>query len=455
MAVPNPNSPYAKKTPFESAAPLKMPGSSPTTTTTTAAAAPKTVPNPNQAAAQAWINNPASGQGGLEAYTKRQNERYQAASQSNDADLLNRLRSDSERVGYTLNPYNPPTSTVKSTQAPTQFTDWQAKQAELMNRYEQLLSGSFQYDPEDDPRYQSYRELANSRAAAAAQDANRNTLETMNDRGILNSTVTSSQLSQNENRFRQQAETEALAQLPAFYSEARADYQDRLRNAGDLLRFAADQGRTASDMAYRDSRAARGDMESDRAYDRGVAESDRAFERQVGRDAVADSQWQQTMEYQRLSDQEKMEYQRTRDAIEDERYKQKFDEDVRRYGLDRALQEAQLAISRQNANTSAASAANSAGNAAFGRLMDIWQATGVAPEGIPGVAPGTPLAGKQPTPKSTDYKSNPDFASDVAYLKSNPNEAKKLDTSPDAFINEYGYDGYLALRKAAGLDKDN
>ncbi len=63
----------------------------------------------------------------------------------------------------------------------------------------------------------------------------------------------------------------------------------------------------------------------------------------------------------------------------------KFDEDVRRYGLDYALQQQQLAISQQNANTSS-------GDSNFGRLMDIWKATGVAPEGIQGVTAGTPYS---------------------------------------------------------------
>lgn len=40
---------------------------------------------------------------------------------------------------------------------------------------------------------------------------------------------------------------------------------------------------------------------------------------------------------------QQMEYQRIRDSIADEQYKQKFDEDVRRYGLDYGLQQAQLA----------------------------------------------------------------------------------------------------------------
>lgn len=92
----------------------------------------------------------------------------------------------------------------------------------------------------------------------------------------------------------------------------------------------------------------------------------------------------------------------------------------------------QLAISQQSANTSSASVANSNQNAKDRLAFDKEQAAN--------------------KPKTTDYKTDPNFASDVAYLKSKPDAAAQLDANAQAFINEYGYDGYLALRKAAGLD---
>lgn len=69
----------------------------------------------SQASHQAWINNAASGQGGMDAYTARQNERYGQAVQSNDTDLINKLIADSQRVGYGLS-YD----AVKNTPAPAQ-----------------------------------------------------------------------------------------------------------------------------------------------------------------------------------------------------------------------------------------------------------------------------------------------------------------------------------------------
>jgi hypothetical protein len=45
--------------------------------------------------------------GGLDAYTKLQNDRYNTALQNNDVDLLKRLQADSQRVGYSLTPNQP------------------------------------------------------------------------------------------------------------------------------------------------------------------------------------------------------------------------------------------------------------------------------------------------------------------------------------------------------------
>lgn len=95
----------------------------------------------------------------------------------------------------------------------------------------------------------------------------------------------------------------------------------------------------------------------------------------------------------------------------------KFNEDVRRYGLDYALQQQQVDISKQNADTSRTGTDNSINNAAFNQAMDIWQATGKAPSGLEGygVNQGTAYttsaakaaSTKAETPKTyEDYQSN-------------------------------------------------
>jgi hypothetical protein len=128
-------------------------------------------------------------------------------------------------------------------------------------------------------------------------------------------------------------------------------------------------------------------------------------------------------------------YQQARDAIADKQYQQKFDEDVRRYGLDYGLQQAQL----QNQISNSA-ADNARQNAALGLQREQFEYEKANPQT------------SSTTQKTTDYKTNPDFASDISFLKSNPNAAAQLDSNAEAFISAYGYDGYLALRKAANLE---
>lgn len=77
----------------------------------------------------------------------------------------------------------------------------------------------------------------------------------------------------------------------------------------------------------------------------------------------------------------------------------------------------QIAIEQQNANTSSANAAtsarnaeNSLGNQDLAKKFEIWDRTGFAPSGIPGVAEGTPLAGKKSTPSISEKDSTDNYS---------------------------------------------
>lgn len=63
-----------------------------------------------------------------------------------------------------------------------------------------------------------------------------------------------------------------------------------------------------------------------------------------------------------------------------------FDENVRQNEIANQL-------ARQAQAISAANSRRAAESQSFNKLMDIWRATGQAPEGIPGVTPGTPYGG--------------------------------------------------------------
>jgi hypothetical protein len=120
---------------------------------------------------------------------------------------------------------------------------------------------------------------------------------------------------------------------------------------------------------------------------------------------------------QRTMQGQQFDYTKYRDQIKDKQYQQTFDEDAKRWGMDYALKKAvdmgQLSISQQNANTSAMnattsrmSANNSLTNGKFSQLMDVWKATGKAPDGLQsyGIDPGTSLA---------DAKANKDLPKEV------------------------------------------
>lgn len=80
------------------------------------------------------------------------------------------------------------------------------------SRLDGLMNTDFKYDYSTDPSYLAAQQLAR----AGAKDASKHTLETMNDRGIINSSVTSSQLGQIE----QQAEMEPLKLIPQLQGQA-------------------------------------------------------------------------------------------------------------------------------------------------------------------------------------------------------------------------------------------
>lgn len=83
-----------------------------------------------------------------------------------------------------------------------------------------MMKAGFSYDPTKDASYQSLQTLAQKNAKIASGDA----METMNDRGILNSTVTGDRLGQIE----QTAQDAVTAQVPALQQAAYGQYMDKL-----------------------------------------------------------------------------------------------------------------------------------------------------------------------------------------------------------------------------------
>lgn len=89
-----------------------------------------------------------------------------------------------------------------------------------------LMKNGFTYDPTTDAAYKSLQDLATKNAKTASNEA----LETMNDRGILNSTVTSDRLGQIE----QTAQDAVTAQVPTLQNAAYSKYMDKLSTLNNL-----------------------------------------------------------------------------------------------------------------------------------------------------------------------------------------------------------------------------
>jgi hypothetical protein len=376
---------------------------------------------------------------------------------------MNDGRSYTDRQSYdkafgslqNILPKQPTQQASQGNGAPQQYNDYRNKQMELMNKYEQMMDKPFEYNPESDPRYQAYKQLAQKQAGVASQNA----MESLNSRGILNSTVTSDRLGQ----IQQSAEQNALAAVPQFYEQAAQQRNDSLRNTAQLLGMVTDEARDTRNYD-------RGVLESDRNYDRGILESDRSYGLQERGQKLNETQVMAQLtgfmpDGTRTNTKQQQDLQNQ--WMVAEQMGTITPELAQLYGMQegtptwRAKQDlVQNRISQQNANTSSYNAQTSRQNANQSasdsetrRLMQIWEATGVAPEGIPGVQPGTPIAQQEKPeapPKPGDYKMNDEFATDYSYVVNNPEEAKNLlKANAESFIQTYGFDGYRAL--LAGL----
>lgn len=144
-----------------------------------------------------------------------------------------------------------PPQSAPAYQPSAEFQEWNTKQNELFSQLQNLMNQKFEYDPNSDPGYQAQRDLAKLRAGDATRDA----LEIQNEKGLLSSSLTNSQLGQ----IQQRAEQEAAAYIPQYREQAYGRYQDQLANAANLLGLASGRANTAYDRNYTQGRDAQSD----------------------------------------------------------------------------------------------------------------------------------------------------------------------------------------------------
>lgn len=231
--------------------------------------------------------------GGRDNYVNSQNQRWMQANQNNDTDLMSRLIADSQRVGYSLNPYSAP-------QPAQQQSPWENRSNDLYDKLAQALSNPFEmptfnFNPESDPRYIQAMQIADQNATQATGNA----MAALASRGIENGSIMGDRAAQIQQQERGRVSGQLVPQLYAqaydqFANEQSMRYraqQDQLAGWANLLGIANNQHQLGLDNLFRDKSFDRGVLESDRAFNRGVLESDRNYNYQVGRDRVGDDQW--------------------------------------------------------------------------------------------------------------------------------------------------------------------
>ena len=179
--------------------------------------------------------------GGREGYAASQQQRYAQARAAGDTDLMRRLEADAQRVGYSLAPAGgaappgggaappageqpllPPYIPPEMAPFAPPPVPYQQEVDQLLRQIQELTGQPVR--PEDYPGYQGMQEASQQQAAKASQQA----MEILNQRGILNSTVTRDQV----NEIEQQA---MIQLMPRLFELAYGMRQDQISQLMNLL----------------------------------------------------------------------------------------------------------------------------------------------------------------------------------------------------------------------------
>jgi len=117
-----------------------------------------------------------------------------------------------------------------------QQKNYQTQTQNMLSQLQKKVNTPFSYDPENDPRYKAAQQLAESQARTAGNQA----MEALNDRGILNSTITSDRLGQ----IGKQYSDSVLQMVPQLYQNAYQEYQGGINNMSAMLNALANQENT-------------------------------------------------------------------------------------------------------------------------------------------------------------------------------------------------------------------
>jgi hypothetical protein len=146
-----------------------------------------------------------------------------------------------------------------------------------------------------------------------------------------------------------------------------------------------------------------------------------------------------TQDYNEMADTRDFKYTQGQDKIADEKWQKEFDRILKQDGVQEALAWAGNAISQQNANTSAYSAATS-------RESLNWSKDPSNPDNIYKNKQIEELGKEKPGA----YDQDPDWPSEISEINSDPEgQYDWLLKNSDAYIAKYTYDGYQKLLSQA------
>lgn len=138
------------------------------------------------------------------------------------------------------------TSSTMNINTPSNTFNYNPMNDERFKAYFQPVQ-AFTYDPKSDPLYQTALQNALSQARANAKVASQNALESLNERGISNSSIASNQLAQIEQNALTGAQSQLESNLiPQLVNQAYQRYQDNINNQ----RYQADLARGLTNDNY-------------------------------------------------------------------------------------------------------------------------------------------------------------------------------------------------------------
>lgn len=307
-----------------------------------------------------------------------------------------------------------------------------------LGQYKNMMAQNQQrtpFNPSTDTQYQTQLATALANAQKGAQTAQNNALVGLGSRGIGNSSVAvdrSNQIQQQAfSNVSQNLMPQMMAQAYQRYMDDQQLKQQDLGNIGNYLGLANNLYQQGADNDYRDKTFAETQKQNNldlakwgvQTYGYGDPKSDAGvfFNQYNGAKTLANQQ----MDTQNNQWQTQFDYGKTRDSVTDSQWLKQFGASQANAAADNARQSASLGLQREQFN---------------------WSKDPNNPDNLYRMAQLRSLG--QETQKPSDYKTSPDFAEDLAGLQQMGTEQALdvLTKQAQAFVQEYGYDGYMALR---------